>query len=71
MPGVRFSAEQGAEAVRLVFEATPQNESQWAAIQSVASKIGGEVGDDACVGSWQRLLAGLEAGDFDPQIGRA
>ncbi len=40
MPGVRFSLEQNAKAVRLVAEATPQPESQWAAIESVASKIG-------------------------------
>lgn len=40
MPGVRFSAEQKAKAVRLVAEATPQHESQWAAIESVAGKIG-------------------------------
>ncbi len=40
MPGVRFSAEQRAKAVRLVVEAAPQHESQWAAIESVASKIG-------------------------------
>lgn len=40
MPGVRFSAEQKAKAVWLVAEATPQHESQWAAIASVASKIG-------------------------------
>lgn len=40
MPGVRFSAEQQAKAVRLVAEATPQHESEWAAIESVAAKIG-------------------------------
>ena len=40
MPGVRFSAEQRAKAVRLVSEATPHHGSQWAAIQSVAGKIG-------------------------------
>jgi transposase len=40
MPGVRFSAEQRAKAVRLVAEATPLHGSQWAAIESVASKIG-------------------------------
>lgn len=40
MPGVRFSAEQRARAVRLVAEATPQHESEWAAIESVAAKIG-------------------------------
>jgi transposase len=40
MPGVRFSPEQRAKAVRLVAEVTPQHESQWAAIESVASKIG-------------------------------
>lgn len=40
MPGVRFSPEQRAKAVRLVAEATPQYESEWAAIESVASKIG-------------------------------
>ncbi len=37
---MRFSPEQKAKAVRLVAEATPQHESQWAAIESVASKIG-------------------------------
>lgn len=40
MPGTRFSEEQKAKAVRLVAEATPQHESQWAAIESVAGKIG-------------------------------
>ena len=40
MPGVRFSAEQRAKAVRLVAEATPLHESQWASIESVAGKIG-------------------------------
>ena len=40
MPGVRFSLEQKAKAVRLVAEVTPQYESQWAAIESVAAKIG-------------------------------
>jgi transposase len=40
MPGVRFSPEQKAKAVRLVVEATPQHESEWAAIESVAVKIG-------------------------------
>jgi transposase len=40
MPGVRFSAEQKAKAVRLVAEATPQHESEWAAISSVAGRIG-------------------------------
>ena len=40
MPGVKFSAEQRARAVRLVAEATPQHESEWAAIESVAAKIG-------------------------------
>ena len=40
MPGVRFTAWQKAQAVWLVAEATPQHESQWSAIESVASKIG-------------------------------
>lgn len=40
MPGIRFSSEQKAKAVRLVVEATPQHESEWAAIESVAAKIG-------------------------------
>lgn len=31
MPGVRFSPEQKAKAVRLVAEATPQHESEWVA----------------------------------------
>src|SRR5512144_689255 len=39
MPGVKVSAEQRARAVRLVAEATP-HESEWAAIESVAAKIG-------------------------------
>jgi len=40
MPGMRFSSEQQAKAVRLVEEATPDHGSQWAAIESVAAKIG-------------------------------
>src|SRR5918994_1111104 len=40
MPGVRFSSEQKVKAMRLVAEATPEYGSQWAAIESVASKIG-------------------------------
>ena len=40
MPGVRFTVAQKAQAVRMVAEATPQHESEWAAIESVASKIG-------------------------------
>lgn len=40
MPGVRFSAEQRARAVRLVAESAQQHGSEWAAIQSVAAKIG-------------------------------
>jgi transposase len=40
MPGVRFTAAQRAQAVRMVAEARPQHESEWAAIASVASKIG-------------------------------
>ena len=40
MPGVRFLPEQRAKAVRLVMEARPQHESQWAAIELVAAKIG-------------------------------
>ena len=48
MPGVRFSAEQKAKAVRLVAEARPQHESQWAAIESVAVEpIGVGTGLDA------------------------
>jgi transposase len=40
VPGMRFSPEQRAKAVRLVVEARSQHESEWAAIESVASKIG-------------------------------
>jgi len=40
MPGVRFSLEQKAKAVRLVAEARSQHGSEWAAIGSVAEKIG-------------------------------
>lgn len=36
----RFSPEQKARAVRMVVEATPDYPSQWAAIGSVAAKIG-------------------------------
>jgi transposase len=36
----RFSPEQKARAVRMVVEATPDYSSQWAAIESVATKIG-------------------------------
>ena len=36
----RFSPEQKARAVRMVVEATPNYPSQWAAIESVAAKVG-------------------------------
>jgi transposase len=39
-PPSRFSPEQKPRAVRMVVEATPEYPSQWAAIESVASKIG-------------------------------
>jgi transposase len=39
-PGSRFSPELKARAVRMVFEVTPDCPSQWAAIGSVAAKIG-------------------------------
>jgi hypothetical protein len=42
MPGVRFTAAQKAQAVRLVAEATPQHESQWA-----GDRVGGV--EDRCV----------------------
>jgi transposase len=58
MPGVRFSAEQKAKAVRLVAESTPQHESEWAAIESVASKIGASA---ETVRKWVRR-AEVEAG---------
>lgn len=37
---VRFSPEVVERAVRMVFEAEGQHESQWAAIESIAAKIG-------------------------------
>jgi transposase len=39
-PVSKFSPEQKAQAVRMVIEATPSYPSQWAAISSVAAKIG-------------------------------
>ena len=36
----RYSPEVKERAVRMVFDQEPQHESQWAAIGSVASKIG-------------------------------
>jgi transposase len=36
----RYSPEQRAKALRMVAEATPNYPSQWAAIKSVADKIG-------------------------------
>jgi transposase len=59
MPGVRFSPEQRAKAVRLVAEVTPQHESQWAAIESVASKIGASA---ETVRKWVRR-AEVDAGE--------
>jgi transposase len=59
MPGVRFSAEQKAKAVRLVAEATPQHDSEWAAIELVASKIGAS---SETVRKWVRR-AEIDAGD--------
>lgn len=58
MPGVRFSAEQQAKAVRLVAEATPQYASEWAAIESVAAKIGASA---ETVRKWVRRAA-IDAG---------
>ena len=37
---IRYSPEVRERAVRLVFEQEPKHDSQWAAIGSVASKIG-------------------------------
>ncbi len=59
MPGVRFTPEQRAKAVRLVAEATPQHESQWAAIESVAAKIGAS---SETVRKWVRR-AEVDAGE--------
>src|SRR5918993_393647 len=59
MPGVRFSPEQRTKAVRLVAEARPQHESQWAAIESVASKIGASA---ETVRKWVRR-AEVDAGE--------
>src|SRR5918995_3054501 len=59
MPGVRFSVEQRAKAVRLVAEAAPQHESQWAAIESVAAKIGASA---ETVRKWVRR-AEVDAGE--------
>ena len=36
----RYPAELRQRAVRLVFEHAPEHESQWAAIESIAAKIG-------------------------------
>ena len=36
----KYSAEVRERAVRLVFEQQPEHESQWAAISSIASKMG-------------------------------
>ena len=36
----RYSPEVRERAVRMVFEHTPEHESQWAAIGSIAAKIG-------------------------------
>jgi transposase len=36
----RYSPEVRERAVRLVFEQEPEHESQWAAMESVAAKIG-------------------------------
>ena len=36
----RYPPELRQRAVRLVFEHAPEHESQWAAIQSIAAKIG-------------------------------
>ncbi len=59
MPGARFSQERKAKAVRLVAEATPQHEPQWAAIEAVASKIGASA---ETVRKWVRR-AEVEAGE--------
>jgi transposase len=38
--GTKYPAEMRERAVRLVFEQQPNHASQWAAIESVASKLG-------------------------------
>ena len=48
---MKFSAEQRARAVRLVAEATPQHESEWAAIESVRGEDRRFGGDGARVGA--------------------
>ncbi len=58
MPGMRFSPEQQAKAVRLA-EATPQHGSQWTAIESVDAKIGASA---ETVRKWVRR-AEIDAGN--------
>jgi transposase len=58
----RFSPEQRAKAVRLVAEARPNYPSEWAAIESVAAKLGASA---ETVRKWIRhgeVDAGLRAG---------
>lgn len=53
--------------MRLVAEATPQHESQWAAIESVAAKIGASA---ETVRKWVRR-AEVDAGERIAVLGRA
>ncbi len=59
MPGMRFSPGAEGEGGAAVAEATPQHESQWAAIESVASKIGASA---ETVRKWVRRAA-VDAGE--------
>jgi transposase len=47
-----YPAEMRERAVRMVFEITPSRESQWAAIQSVASQLG--IGSAETLRKWVR-----------------
>ena len=64
----RYSPEVRERAVRMVFEHQHEHESQWAAIVSVAAKIGCTRGDAADLGAPSRGRRGPPAwGD----VGRA
>jgi hypothetical protein len=63
MPGLRFSAEQRAKAVRLVAEAAAQHESQWAATWVGRRQDRRVSGDGAQVGAPGGGRRGCTAGD--------